>query len=228
MSKSSKTHYELAVRYNPDEHQHEVHTTLGISFVHRLCAKTSISVEDACFLALAHEAGHVELNQRCVNGGIDPADSHNQLSVIGITLSGGFSKHLVAECHKETAIEAYCDARLAEAVHKYFPNMASTLIKAVAEIRKEESALPQRFGDDYRTALIFEAIADSGVPMSPQDAATFAFENSKSVMSSAGNIWLAAKRPLLTSLPAAIEGLQNKLRELRVNDKRNKPPQNKP
>ena len=209
------TDQSLAIRYNAKNNTHEIHTTLNISFVHRICEKTGIEIEDACFLALAHEAGHLELNQLCIDAEANPAQSNAQLSAIGIAAFGFLPKILIAECHKETAIEAYCDARLVEAIYKHFPAEANSLVKAVADIRREDSNLPKRFGDDYRTAIIFEAIVSQGFPMPPHEAAKLAFEHSQSSMGHAENIWLTAKRPMLLDFPKAFGELPNKLRTLR-------------
>lgn len=223
------TDQSLAVRYNAKNNTHEIHTTLSISFVHRICEKTGIQIEDACFLALAHEAGHLELNQFCIDAKSKPAQSNAQLSAIGITAFGFLPKILIAECHKETAIEAYCDAKLAEAIHKHFPAKANSLVKAVADIRREDSNLPKRFGDDYSTAIVLDAVASQGFPMPPVEASKLAFEHSKSSMGHTENIWLTLKRPLFSDIPKSLNNLQDKLRSFRnKTSSDNKPPSNTP
>ena len=223
------TDQSLAVRYNVKNNTHEIHTTLNISFVHRVCEKTGIQIEDACFLALAHEAGHLELNQRCIDAESKPAQSNTQLSAIGISAFGFFPKILIAECHKETAIEAYCDAKLAEAVHIHFPAISDTILQAIADIRKEDSALPKRFGDDYKTAIIFETVLAQGSPILPAEAAKLAFEHSKSSMGHAENFWLTVKRPLFSDIPKSLNNLPDKLRSFRDRAFADRePPSNKP
>lgn len=223
------TEHSFGMAYNKTELRHEIHTTLNIPFVHRLSSKASISTEDACFLALAHESGHIELNQRCVDEGVDPDYCNHQFSAIGIPLKSFKSKHFTAACHKETAIEAYCDAKLAEAIHKHFPAKANSLVKAVADIRHEDSNRPKRFGDDYKTAIVLDTVASQGFPIPPHKAAKLAFDHSQSSMGHAENLWLTTKRPLLLDFPKAVADFPDKLRTLR--DKaffHGKPPTTKP
>lgn len=218
-----QTDQSIATRYNHERQRHEIHTTLRCSFIDRLCSKARLKIEEGWFLALAHESGHVELNQRCLDARADPAETGNQLAAIGIRTPGTVG--LIAECHKESAIEAYCDAKLASAVFIHFPGSVKEILNAIYEIRKEDSGSPKKFGDDYRTHFAIAEIIKKGMPIDAASAALTAYNSSIASMSAMQNAWLSIKLPFFQSMALFSGSTKSKLsewrRESRLGEKAN-------
>lgn len=196
---AAKATHSLAVRYDPDLGVHELHTTFASRFIDQLQDASGLGLEDCCFLALAHESGHIELNQLCVERRIDPADPDAQIEILsreGPKIGSRFD----AQCHKESAIEAFCDAKLAAAITTHFPSIAPDLLKNIRDMRRDDSKKPHRFGDDYLTYPIFEKMIADGKIIDGWSAARLAYEDSLRSMSPLTNAWLSIKRPTLEKI----------------------------
>lgn len=226
-----KTSYSLAVRYNSRQNRHEIHTNLNCEFVGNLQSQSGLPMEDCWFLALAHEAGHIELNQRCIDAQSDPADPNAQLRAIGLPLKGIKDLLLIAQCHKESAIEAYCDAKMAQAVFDFFPDQSLRLLEIIASIRQSESEKPKRFGDDYFTYPALAKALSDGAPIDPRQAASLAFMRSRQSISISKEVWLITKRSAYDSFASAKDFGAEKISSWRArrtrspaNDKEKPPP----
>lgn len=188
------TEYSLGVSFNTRSGKHEAHPTGKNAFVEKLEVLSGLSRKQCWLLALAHEAGHVELNARCLRLGLNPNNEDDQLRAIGGAVAVDNSGALIAQCHKESAIEAYCDAKLVEAIFRNHPSQASRLLEIAASIRQAESSKPHRFGDDYKTYPFLEKAISHGAPLKPEIAASLAFNASRHNSNICWDAWLIAKR----------------------------------
>lgn len=128
---------------------------------------------DAWLLVFAHESGHLYLNDQCHKMGLHPKYANSQLKAIG------FSDEQIKktnDSHKETAIEAYCDAILArETILLLGPTIGFEIIQKIAMLREEFSDQLGPFAvDEYATApALFKIAAEQIIIMPPKDAAEF-------------------------------------------------------
>lgn len=173
------TSRECSVEFDSLTKSHVLHTKASSAFVVSI-AEIFGNYQDAWLLTLAHENGHMRLNQICADAGAEPSNSNNQTDAMGISLNESQQKW-IPDFHKESAIEAYCDACLLQYAAKQYPNQWTDIATKLLAIRDSNSSCfkrspnEARYGDEYfcsdpiRTALKIKA------PILPTDAAKVAF-----------------------------------------------------
>lgn len=147
-------------------------------FVRQLAEK-GIPQKDAWYLALAHEFGHLILNAECIKQNMNPADPNAQLAAMKLHLTIA-EKISTPSFHKESAIEAYCDACLAKIASRKFGSSWPDVLAIVARIRENDSSrFKGKPGDEYITHPILRLMLDQRTIINPSEAALFAFRQSK-------------------------------------------------
>lgn len=138
---------------------------------------------DAWILTLAHEKGHILLNQICFQKGGNPEDTNNQLDAIGINLTE-VQKKWIPDFHKESAIEAYCDATVLMHAEEYFPTQWNLIAQEMLKLREQASAqfkrstLNQSYGDEYFCSVPIHNALQNGSSITPLQSAQIAFFSS--------------------------------------------------
>lgn len=142
------------ILYNEKTKKTEMHINPSCPLVDFL-KKSGLTHREAWLLSLAHESGHLELNDKCLNSGDSPSSPDSQLLAIGI--EADLRQKVNSDFHKETAIEAYCDARLAQEAVKIMGDKWSTAVGSLAELRALNSkSVGFLKGDEYATAEMLE------------------------------------------------------------------------
>lgn len=133
--------------------------------------RAGLSLEESWLLTLAHESGHIELNTKCIQLGIDPTDPDMQLKAIGLG-QDVLKRH---DSHKESAIEAFCDANLINQAIEMLGNGWELPVRTLLEVRNYHSSTVGLLGwDEYATQpVLIKSLSDKkGMP--PSHAACIA------------------------------------------------------
>lgn len=122
----------------------------------------------AWLVIIAHESGHIILNHKCDQRNMNPWDSDSHLEIIGFDKIGRIN-----ETHKETAIEAYCDALMAkECIEQFDKELGFQIIEKIATLRKQTSKQLGFFEtDDYATYPALFEMSHNKKIMDEKDAA---------------------------------------------------------
>lgn len=133
-----------------------------------------LSVTDAWLLVLAHESGHLILNNNCHKVGDNPNYTDAQLKAIGFTAD---EIKVISPSHKETSVEAYCDCILAQqSIALLGQDQGFQTIEKIAKLRALRSAKLLPFQtDEYATSpILFEISHTKNIPLpTPSQAARF-------------------------------------------------------
>lgn len=173
------TEIQCSVFYDTFSASHVLYTKGCSDFVKNLSSIFN-NYEDAWLLTLVHENAHMNLNQKCVKLCLDPADSNSQLSVIGLNLTTEQQKWL-PDFHKESAIEAYCDAVLLNyAYEKYFSKWRD-ITQKLLKFRNTSSDKFKRdskneiYGDEYFCSEPLRVAISREEPIEETESAQIAF-----------------------------------------------------
>lgn len=127
-----------------------------------------LSFDDSWWLVLAHESGHIELNGRCIQEKTDPTDPNMQLLAAGLT--NNYQRR--RDFHKESAIEAFCDAIFVNQAMEILGGGWEVAVKTLLKLRNSESARLGVFdGDEYATQPVLKLALANKQPVNPKDAA---------------------------------------------------------
>lgn len=128
-------------------------------------------------LMMAHEKGHIIVNNRCMASNSDPKSKAARAEALGLSMENGFKSGL--DVHVHTAEEAYCDMLLLHKAKELYPSHFMEVAKVFSTIRKQHSVgLPLFKGDGYRTwPALDKAVSDGTLP-SPAEAAQMAYDAS--------------------------------------------------
>jgi hypothetical protein len=176
------TLYESSVEFDSLTKSNVLHTTASSPFVSSM-AEVFGNYQDAWLLTLAHEYGHMQLNQMCVNASANPANPNDQVAAMGIKLTETQRKWL-PNFHKESAIEAYCDASLLEYAKNNYPNHWNDIANKLLEIRNLNSVqfkrIPEqgRYGDEYFCSQPIRTSIQQRKILTKSDAAKLALQSS--------------------------------------------------
>ena len=130
-----------------------------------------LTFDEAWLLVMAHEAGHIELNGRCIEQNKDPTDPNNQIDVIGL-----HSRYQRKEdFHKESAIEAFCDAFFVNQAMETLGDGWEVAVATLLMFRNSESARLGLFeGDEYATQPVLMLALATKQQLNPVEAAEIA------------------------------------------------------
>ena len=148
------------------------------------------SLEEAWLLVLSHESGHIELNDRCIGLGLDPSDPNMQMEVLGLP-------HVCERrsFHKESAIEAFCDATYVNYAFDALGDRWEVAVKILLTLRDHETA-KIRFleGDGYATQPCLQVALATKKKIDPKEAALIVLNES-----------MRQETPLLRMIPRPSE-----------------------
>lgn len=134
-----------------------------------------LSFDESWLLVLAHESGHIELNGRCIQENADPTDPNMQLVAAGLTNTYQHRR----DFHKESAIEAFCDAIFVNQAMEILEGRWEVAVKILLKLRDSESARLGFFdGDEYATQPVLRRALASKKPINPKEAAELALKTS--------------------------------------------------
>lgn len=173
---------DLAISFDNEKGHNVLNTNMKSSLVSYL-VNSNIKEKDAWILVLRHEFGHMSLNSHCFNLNLDPTNANDQMSVIGIALTDS-QKKWIPDFHKESAIEAYCDAQMLVYAHNHYPEHWGVICQTLLKFRTKNSSVftrnPafQNYGDEYFCSAPIEQSLKDGLPIEPLYAAKIAFVSS--------------------------------------------------
>lgn len=98
-------------------------------------------------LILHHEMGHIELNEKCLEKGLDPRSEMFSCMAAGVERARKYSSSVAME----SAIEGFCDLKMMEYAKNNFEKDFEKIGFFLADFRKEQSALVPSNEDEYRT-----------------------------------------------------------------------------
>lgn len=177
-----QSNHEIAVEFDSLTEINVLHTTASSPFVAEM-AKVVGNYQDAWLLTLAHEHGHMVLNQDCHAAGFNPNDTNRQLEAMGIILTS-HQQQWIPDFHKESAIEAYCDARLLQFAFQAYPQHWKSIAGKLLEIRRSNSERFERnptlgrYGDEYFCATPIETVLNQNAALPANQAARIALISS--------------------------------------------------
>ncbi len=133
--------------------------------------------ENAWRLVLAHEKGHILMDQKCRKAGMNPDSENDRATVLGIQRNGLIAGRL--DFHVRAAEEALCDTMMLQEAQKMFGANWKEVGKVLSRIRHAYSErLPFHVGDRYSTWTAIDRMLEDGEIMDPFQAAQFAYEKS--------------------------------------------------
>lgn len=183
--------------------------------------RAGLPLEESWLLALAHESGHIELNARCIQLGIDPTDPDMQLKAIGLD-QDVLKRH---DSHKESAIEAFCDANLINQAIEMLGNGWELPVRTLLEVRNYySSTLGGLDWDEYATQPVLMKSLSEKKGMDPSHAAGIALTSSlkneprfKRMLSTSNAIGILVKNAALKIKNSVSLQIKNKLNFRREN-----------
>ncbi len=133
--------------------------------------------ENAWRLVLAHEKGHILMDQKCRKAGMNPDSENDRATVLGIQRNGLIAGRL--DFHVRAAEEALCDTMMLQEAQKMFGANWKEVGKVLSRIRHAYSErLPFHVGDRYSTWTAIDRMLEEGKIMDPFEAARIAYGKS--------------------------------------------------
>lgn len=144
----------------------------------RMLIREGIDPVTAWLLVIAHEFGHITLNEKCQQRQLDPWKTDDLLLAIDLTPE---EIKEIDMTHKFTTIEAYCDAFLAKECKAQFrqekgfsEGYGFVILDKIATFRRKNSKqLGWLEADEYATFPALFQMAQQKKLMEPEEAARF-------------------------------------------------------
>ena len=159
--------------------------------------------ETAWRLVLAHEKGHILMNQKCWSSRLNQDSENDRGKALGIERKGLIASRL--DFHVRVAEEALCDTMMLQEAQKMFGDGWKEVGKVLSKIRHAYSGrLPFHVGDRYSTWTAIDRMLEEGKIMDPFEAARLAYGKSVEATGLGKSLAIAVASPFAKEPPREI------------------------
>ena len=159
--------------------------------------------ENAWRLVLAHEKGHILMNQKCWSSRLNQDSENDRGKALGIERKGLIASRL--DFHVRAAEEALCDTMMLQEAQKMFGDGWKEVGKVLSKIRHAYSGrLPFHVGDRYSTWTAIDRMLEEGKIMDTFEAARLAYGKSVEATGLGKSLAIAVASPFAKEPPREI------------------------